>query len=424
VILICIDTLRADHLSAYGYEHATSPAIDALAADALLFENAFSHASDTRLSMAALLSGFLPHETAVMKLGAPSPDEDLLPSALRRHGYKTLAVVSNYVLRASRGWSTGFDTFDDRMDEHEAVRPLPERTAPHTTDRAVQLLREHRDERFFLWVHYQDPHGPYTPPPEHDIFHDAERAPRQVPSSGSLSGRGGIPTYQALGDDDDWGAYVSRYDGEIHFADRHVGRLLDELRRLGLYGESLIILTSDHGEGMGEHDYFFAHGEELRAPLLRVPLIVKHGRRLRGRRTDPAQHLDLAPTIRAVVGLPPDVRHRGRDLRRPVAGQVERFAQMNSSVAPEPVKLALARGGYQLVHTPEPPGDELFRLDEDPLALQDLSRHGEHRSRVERLRARLLEIRAEDRLTLPSPEELPELTPEELEKLRALGYLK
>ena len=118
----------------------------------MLFENAFSHASDTRLSMAALLSGFLPHETAVMKRGAPSPEEDLLPNVLQRYGYTTLAVVSNYVLRASRGWSVGFDVFDDQMDEREAVRSLPERTAPGTTERAVELLREHRDERFFLMV--------------------------------------------------------------------------------------------------------------------------------------------------------------------------------------------------------------------------------------------------------------------------------
>ena len=424
VILISIDTLRADHLSAYGYERNTSPAIDAFAAEALLFENAFSHASDTRLSMAALLSGFLPHETAVMKRGAPSPEEHLLPTVLQRHGYTTLAVVSNYVLRASRGWSVGFDVFDDRMDEREAVRPLPERTARHTTNRAIELLREHRDGRFFLWVHYQDPHGPYTPPAGDDIFHDADRPPRHLSRNGSLSGRGGIPAYQVIGDETDWGAYVARYDGEIHHADRHVGRLLAELRQLGLYGSALIILTSDHGEGMGEHDYFFAHAEELRAPLLRVPLIVRRGHRLRGRQSDAVQHLDLAPTVRAVVGLPPDPRHRGRDLRRPAAGDVERFAQMSSPVAPEHVKLALTRGGFQLVHTPEPSGDELFRLEEDPLALDDLSSHPELRSRLERLRARLLEIRSEDLLALPDPGKLPELTPEELEKLRALGYLK
>lgn len=136
------------------------------------------------------------------------------------------------------------------------------------------------------------------------------------------------------------------------------------------------------------------------------------------------QHLDLVPTIRAVLGLPPDFRQRGRDLRERDSGDIERFAQMSSSLTPERVKLALAHGAFQLVHTPDPSSDELFRLAEDPLALDDLSARAELRPTLERLRARLLQIRSEDLLTLPEPEMLPELTPEELEKLRALGYLK
>jgi len=422
VVLISIDTLRADHLSGLGYGRETTPNIDRLIRDGLVFDNCFSHASDTRLAFAALMSGFLPHETATMNAGAPAEEEIRLPGVLRRHGYRTAAVVSNYVLRGSRGWSIGFDVYDDEMHQAEAVRSLPERTAPDTTKRALELLREEREHPLFLWVHYQDPHGPYTPPRQHDIFHEDTASNRVPLNRESLSGSGGIPAYQILDDEADFHDYVARYDGEIRFADQYVGRLLDGLEHLGMYDSALIIFTSDHGEGLGEHDYYFAHGEEIWAPLLRVPLVFRLGDRVRGRRTDPAQHVDIVPTIYKLLGIEIDPRFRGRDLLAGPVAEVERFGIVDSPVATERRKLSITHGGFQLIHHPATLRDELYDLEGDPLALLDLAAEPQHRERVSYLRDRALEISREDRPGVVERER-PELTEDELEKLRALGYL-
>ena len=165
VILIVIDTLRADHLGCYGYPLDTSPNIDAFASEGLLFANAMSHAADTRFAMASLLSGYLVHETRVLESQVLSEDLEMLPEILQADGYATAAVISNYVLRMGRRYEQGFDVYDDTMEQRERRRGSPERTAKRTTDRAIELVEELAGHPFFLWVHYQDPHGPYTPPP-------------------------------------------------------------------------------------------------------------------------------------------------------------------------------------------------------------------------------------------------------------------
>ena len=160
IILITVDTLRADNLSCYGYNRNTSENLDRFAADAMLFENCLSHAPVTSSSLTSLLSGFLPHETKVFE-NLPLPKEvDTLAKMLQRQGYKTAGVVSNFNLRRKAGWSEGFAIYDDNMVAYEQVRGLPERTAEHTTNRAIEVLKELNSEQLFLWVHYQDPHGP------------------------------------------------------------------------------------------------------------------------------------------------------------------------------------------------------------------------------------------------------------------------
>ena len=311
-----VDTLRADHLGCYGYAKDTSPNIDRFADDALLFENCLSNGSNTRVSVASLLSGFLPHETGALKWPVLTQDLETLAEILQAHGYWTGAVISNFVLRKKQGYEQGFLLYDDTMEDRELVRSWPERVAEHTTDRAIEVLEKPRDRPLFLWIHYQDPHGPYVPPTDpSDAFRDPGRPPRELEFTGSISGRGGIPSYQQLGSNHDFYYYRARYDAEIRYLDTHFQRLIAALKRLGMYDNSIIVLTADHGEGMGEHDYFFAHGEYLYQDQLHVPFMLRYGNELIGRTTKPVQHVDLVPTLLKIAGIDARAPFRGMDLR-------------------------------------------------------------------------------------------------------------
>ncbi len=320
VIVISCDTLRPDRLGCYGHARPTSPNVDAFARDAVLYEDAWSTAPWTGPAMSALFTGRLPDE-----IGVPGGNRFPLPPAAitvaelaRDAGYETGAVVSNWVLRrppaelGDAGVAQGFEQFDDAMTAREKNRENLERVAPDTTDAALAWLAEREkagEDRFLLWVHYQDPHGPYTPP-EADLarVRGADPLPtRNLPAGKTLKGKGQIPSYQLLGEERRAGAYAARYEGEIAYFDTHFGRLLDALRAKDWYGDALIVFTADHGESLGEHDYWFCHGENVHRDEVQVPLVVRFpdtaGRKAGERVRAPAGHLDLWPTMLEALGI-------------------------------------------------------------------------------------------------------------------------
>ncbi|MHC4214826.1 MAG: sulfatase [Planctomycetota bacterium] len=425
IILVVVDTLRPDHLGCYGYSRNTSPNIDQFATDSLLFENCFAHAPSTSASVASILSGFLPHETKVTNKTVMSKQLRTLPLLLRPHGYKTSAVVSNYVFREIRGWDNGFDKYDAEMKDHELNRKnIIERLAKHTTDRAIKVLKKFRKDNLFMWIHYQDPHGPYTPPAAFaKLFKNTADKPRLLKLNNIGSGRRGIPHYQKLGANRDFHHYLSQYDSEIRYADEHIKRLFDTLKRLELYSDSLIIFTADHGEGMGEHDYYFAHGEYLYNTLTHVPLIIKCPAKSTGRKTDFVQHIDIVPTILKYSHIDPDPRLRGCDLRTEIPVGREIFAKMETAMVRDNFKYSILADGFKLIHTPLYDRYELYNMTEDFNEELDLVNDPHHRTRTEDLKIRLKRIRKQDLLQLGTIKS-PKLTDEELEKLKSLGYVK
>ena len=433
IILITVDTLRADHLGCYGYERDTSPYIDEFSRDALLFEHCFSHAPETRTSMASLFSGFLPQETKSLQYDYLPQGVTTLAEHLQGAGYTSIAVVSNWILRRGQGFEQGFRIYDDTMEQREQARKWPERIAEHTTDAAIELLRQFSQERLFLWVHYQDPHGPYTPPqPFSAQFTGTAKEKRHVslqkvqernPLS-ALSGRGGIPTYQALGEELDYYYYVSQYDGEIRYTDAQIGRLFDAMKELGFYEEALILFSADHGEGMGEHDYYFAHGEYLYRHQLHVPLIVKYGDRLQGRREDFVQQIDLLPTILKICELPVDPRLRGGDLRTQPDAARDIVAQMNSPLVEDGIKYSLIREPMHLIYTQLSQQLELFDLRTDRHEEHDLATEESHRDQVREMLTTLEHLNNEDRLRLGQTRPPRKLTEKELKQLKSLGYVR
>jgi len=425
IILITVDTVRPDYLTCYGYSKNTSPNIDKFAADSLMFENCFSHAPETRLSFASILSGFLPHETRVTE-NIPLPSGvETLAEILQRQGYKTAAVISNYVLRKTQGYEQGFMIYDDTMNERELVRRWPERIAEHTTNRAIELLKQFHKDDLFIWIHYQDPHGPYTPPKHFaNLFRNPNQKPRHLKVNSSLSGYGGIPYYQRLGKNTNYYYYISQYEGEIRYQDEHFKPLITALKQLGLYDSALIIFTSDHGEGMGEHNYYFAHGENLYNHQLHVPFIIKYGKALTGRRTDYVQHIDIIPTIFKILDMKLDSRFRGRDLCEQYETEREIFAEMISPLVRDGIKFSLAMDGLKLIYTPLFKQYELYQLKIDPYETDNLINVPKYQQRVKDLKKRLKRISREDFLKLQIVDKPQKLTEEEIEKLKSLGYTR
>ncbi|MCE9593240.1 MAG: sulfatase-like hydrolase/transferase [Planctomycetes bacterium] len=341
-ILITCDTLRADRLGLYGYERATSPELEAFAREAWTFDDAYSCAPWTQPAISSLLTGRAPEEIGVTpgNTRRMHPRVETLAERLHAQGFATAACVSNGLLRRMpdkpAGVAQGFDHFDDRMTAQEKNRVAYERDATATTNAALEWLDARpRDQRFFLWVHYQDPHGPYLPPQR--IAAEFDRPPKSdehLPIGTTQRGLHQIPQYQQLDGETRPDVYRDRYDAEVKYFDSEFGRLMKELRSRGLLDEAIVVFTADHGESLGEHDQFFCHGENVQREEVHVPLVVRppHGiptdapRDARGfaRNEAPVNHLDVVPTLLAALDLGAVAGLRGLRLDAPLALPRER----------------------------------------------------------------------------------------------------
>jgi arylsulfatase A-like enzyme len=307
VVLITIDTLRADHLGCYGFDLQVSPNIDALAAGGVLFERAVAASGVTAPSHASIMTSLYARQHSIGPRNGFTRllDETTLAESFREAGYETAAFVSNVVLKRRIGLDRGFQVYDDEMPSPVRTRPSHfERVAELTTQRAVAWLERPRETRFFLWVHYQDPHGPYDPPEDF-----LDRIPyRPPPTEAALPvlekqhGEGGIPAYQATGEMRLPSRYRHRYAGEILYADHWVGELLRVVRALEGGGETIVVLTADHGESFGEGGFYFAHGHTTTPDLSHVPFILSAAELAPERRAELVSHVDIMPTLLELAG--------------------------------------------------------------------------------------------------------------------------
>ncbi len=284
VLLVTIDTLRADALSAYGGP-ASTPNIDRLAAHGARFDFAHAHAVVTLPSHASILSGLLPYEHGIRDNSGfrVKPETMTLARRLKPAGFATGAFVGGFTVTKRFGLTEGFDVYDDQMPEIEGLgrAAMPERSAPEVVARANEWIAR-QGGRFFAWVHVFDPHSPYEPPPEFLAAH------RDRP-----------------------------YYGEVESVDRALGPLLGRLA--ALTRPTLVIVTSDHGEGLGEHGEMthgmFAYETTLRVPLIVARIVPRSAARGQGAVINtPARHIDLVPTLLDVLQLQPDSELSGRSL--------------------------------------------------------------------------------------------------------------
>lgn len=392
VILVTCDTLRADRLGAYGYPLPTSPNVDAFARDSFVFQEAYAAAPWTGASLSSLLSGRMPEEIGVTggnKFLMPK-EVVTMPEILRDAKIPTAAVVSNYVLKRSPtgadvGVQQGFTFFDDTMTTKEKNRETYERIAPDTTKAAIGWLQAQKsrgDDRFFFWVHYQDPHGPYSPPPEHaKLFERPLTDEPELAFAKGHKGKGKIPVYQRVEGEQHPESYRIRYDGEVHYFDESFGHLMAWLRDNGWYEDTLIIFSADHGESLGEHGYWFCHGENLNREVVRVPLIVHFpkdaphvGAQLDGayrRIAAVAGHLDLWPTIFEAFGVHAP-ENRGTSLFTKKLPDDRIMPQSFGGVDMPVYWRAISDGRHRVVAEPGQP-TKLFDIWTDPGELTDLA---------------------------------------------------
>jgi arylsulfatase len=429
LLLISVDTLRADRLGAYGSELQLTPNLDRLAAESQVFTRAFAPTSFTLPSVSSLLTGRYPEEIGVLgNRSALRPAVPTLATVLRSRGWRTAAVVSNLVLKEKAGLAVGFDVYDDDLPGTEATRKWPERTAGDTTDAAIRTLESFasdRGDRLFLWVHYQDPHGPYTPPAGlRDRFLEAEQrradGGRRLPAAVGNRGRGHLPGYQVVDGRRDVAFYRAGYDAEVHYLDREAGRLIDDVRRRGWTDECVLVFTADHGESLGENDYWFAHGDRLDDALIRVPLLIRIPGTPPRRRDDLASLVDLFPTLLAhLEGIPPESDSEGRNLFAAGAAGTDSHPYLATLGSGGPIRIGIVSDAYKLVLTQQKQSvrSELFRIGQEGVDLSSAEPE-----RVARMHAELVERRA--RLRRGPGETRQQLSDEDREQLRALGYVE
>ncbi len=428
LLLLTVDTLRADRLGAYGSDLGLSPQLDRLAGEGVRFESAFAPAPQTLPSRSALLTGRHPEAIGVDRNWAVLPAQvPTLAEALLAGGFRTGAVVSNSVLWRPAGLSRGFERYDDRQLQREAVRDMPERVATATTDAALEMAGWllGRGDRIFLWVHYQDPHGPYTPPEGYrERFLERERSEpdgrRRLPRLREQHGLGGIPHYQGLGDEDEVAWYRAGYHGEIRYLDDEIGRLLEGLAALGLDEDLVIAFTADHGEGLGEDGYWFAHGEYLNDASVRIPLVLRVPGRPPGVRSDVASLLDLAPTLGALLldEVPGDLP--GRDLLAPGADQTDSVIYLSTLGQSTLPRFGVLKDGHKYLVEVTDGRRSIPRLH--PIGEEDRLVGGQQPETRRSLDGELRSIRTRMSKGLRANDQ--PLSVRERRRLQALGYLE
>lgn len=352
VILITIDTLRADHLGTYGYDRPTSPNLDALGKRSTVFANAWAHAPSTRYSIPAILTGRYPlaviYDYSVWWPGL-SPENTTIAEIMQGRGRFTGAITNYRYFDRKRHMDQGFASYDNTNQRLHRATPGkgPEETHGSSSraqsDKAIAFVTAHAGAPFFLWVHYYDPHFGYE---RHSGFPD-------------------------FGDRD-----VDRYDQEIRYTDHHIGRLLSALTHLGIAGRTAIVVTGDHGEGFGEHGINL-HGYDLYAAQTRVPLIIHVPGIAPKRIAMPAGHVDILPTLANLVGARPSAEMMGLSLLGVITG----------AVAPDPHRLVFQQLSYEnhhemraaagkrchIIYNVSPDTSwELYRIDIDPAETRDV----------------------------------------------------
>ncbi len=391
VLLITLDTTRADHLPMYGYDKVKTPGLERLSDESFVFEDAISHVPLTLPSHTSMLTGLLPISHGIRDNAGFFLDQGIttLPEILKSNGYATSAFVSAFVLDSRWQLNQGFDFYYDNfnLEEFKQLNPQDaQRPAEETEIEAEHWLESHKNKPFFSWVHFYDPHDPYDPP-------EPFRA-----------------NYQE-----------NPYDGEIAYMDVYIDKLMNKLESLGLKEKTIVVVTGDHGEGLGEHEEL-THAMFVYQSTQHVPLLLHVPGAKSGRIKGIARHIDLLPTILDLTGIPAQKGLQGTSLLPLINGEKDaNKTSYSESIYAElhygwsPVK-SITTEQYKYIDAPKP---ELYDRIEDPAETRNLFQEKSNYAKVlhDQLNEMIAKYSSKD---LQRPQKMD---PETEERLRALGYI-
>jgi arylsulfatase A-like enzyme len=435
ILFLTVESLRPDHVGFHAGDRPTTPNLDALAAESMVYLNAHAVTSWTLTSHASLFTGLYPtaHQT-VRPLDKLGDSYLTLAELLAEHGYQTAGAVSGPYLRRAHNLHQGFELYDDSLSGETHVGAHDDVTNPELLAALKRFLREERDPRrpFFLFGYFWDPHYDYIPPAPYD---STFVGPDDVPVD--MSGYGRFNKVHAASPPGEMAYVLSQYDGEILWTDTTLGELFEVLRQEGLWDDTVIVVTSDHGEEFFEHGAK-GHKNNLFVESVHVPLLIKHrGGHPRGRDSRLVSLVDLLPTILDLIGASTELPLHGRSLLesdppgdRSIFYELQSMWYFTPPGGEEQTRvqswIGIRRGDFKLVGVPET-RMYLFNVRDDPREQVDLLRSGsDPDGRAPALSAHLDVFRRDMEATrrLFEAGGPAKLSAEELERLRFLGYLK
>ena len=415
VILITIDTLRADHLGCYGYKLNTSPHIDNFAKEAAIFTQAITQGSKTCLALPSIHTSTYPRtHGCYSEYYEADSSVPRLSEVLKKYNYATAAFVEGTV--SAKGLKVGFDVCCV-LSKKEVMQE------------AVPWLQKNYKKRFFMWVHYLDPHGPYQPIAPYDNLFTGKFSlgKRFIPA-----GINKIPYFIKNNAETDVNYFISQYDGEIRFTDDQIGLLLANLKRLGIDKNSIVVITADHGEMLGEHDIYFTH-MSLYDENIRVPLLVRYKKMIPRERKISYQvkSIDIAPTILEFLGLPRERRMQGNSFFKLIRGKDFTFPEFAYSEHARDkdnfIEECVRTSSWKLIYTKDTNNGgtaveyyELYNLTADPGEIYNLA--ALNWEKLNTLKEKLDNWRRSTLLT--TIKQSKEFTEKEKTELRSLGYLQ
>lgn len=429
VILITIDTLRPDHLSSYGYSRLTSPNIDQIASEGIIFENAIAQSSWTLPSVASILTSRFPSELGMVHSFSKFRKNSLrIATILKENGFQTAAFVSSGHISAKRGFDEGFEVFEDSGNER--AMSINERVFKWLSQRS----KKKEAKPFFLWVHYFDVHSDYDAPPPFDKVFDKTFSNQEIGRTDYLLNiiKNGLNLSPA-----EVSNIQLLYDREINYADHHIGNLLESLRNQQVLENSILIIGADHGDEFMEHGKLL-HALTLYDELIRVPLIIRYPKKLsKGTRiSEVVQNLDIVPTVLDLLAIDTSgFQCKGRSLLPLIEGteEVEPFSFSETQPQANLVKdtegwpeelfkrlYMIRTSKKKLIHDQKNQSWEMFDLVKDPG--EKLNMYSENIMPDNDLKSALVTWEKSLENNFSKYEEI-EKGGDEIKKLRALGYL-
>jgi len=398
ILFITIDTLRQDHLSSTGYKDISTPHIDYFSKKGITFTNAFCQIPVTTPSHSSILTGLNPYIHGSRNNGTPiSKDKDTISSLLSKKGYKTAAFISSSTLKSNlSGLNKGFEYYDQflcprilderiylsmfgRIALKLKIYDAVERTAERANNAAISWLKKNYRKKFFMWMHYFDPHAPYV---KHEGLssayldeNDRYNLKADYNLINSIYDKKFKPSPSELN------YIISLYDGEIMYVDRKLDMLIKTLKRYGIFDNTLVILTADHGESLGEHDYYFYHGSKLYDPSMRIPLFFS-GEYINNDKTiieSEVRSIDIAPSIWQLLDLKKENYFEGKSLfpleslnfspRYSYGENVNKFSFSRTMISKEDIlnkKKSMRINGRKFIDNPANEKDEFYNIHNDP----------------------------------------------------------